>query len=317
MLVYLDTSHFWMLERLRTRDPDRFDRFIANWISREHILALSLNHAQEIAQLSDESSRQRRLNVIEQFPGDLLLFSERGSADLLEIEIIVQIEELLGNKRKSFREIQKSLFTKTFQHFAQKSVQSVEEFKQGFSFRKLVAQETNDLARNSTSKKKAPATNVHQIIDNKELRSELEKLLGISSMEVTPKLHLLDFGGASYFFLRAREIIMQRSHLFGIPPEHLLSITPKLDPYRLPGYSLGMAISRARQMSGIQTNASDYIDDSHICFAPYVDILLVDKRTLAYLNQEVHHRPELQVTPPDGRVRTAGRIDQIEQALKI
>ena len=55
MLVYLDTSHFDMLERLRHKDLARFARFIERWTMSDHILALTLEHAQKLAQLSEET----------------------------------------------------------------------------------------------------------------------------------------------------------------------------------------------------------------------------------------------------------------------
>jgi hypothetical protein len=86
MLVYLDTSHLNMLEHLHLADPIHFACFIERWVAGEYILALSLNHAQELAQLGDETSRQRRRDVIGQFPRDLIRFSSRGSAGLLDIK---------------------------------------------------------------------------------------------------------------------------------------------------------------------------------------------------------------------------------------
>src|SRR5215813_8652087 len=99
MLVYLDTSHLDMLERLRRSDPEHFACFIEQWTAQEYVITLSLNHAQELAQLADEASRQRRLDMIGQFPRDHICFSHRGSVELLDVELVVEIQAFAGGER--------------------------------------------------------------------------------------------------------------------------------------------------------------------------------------------------------------------------
>jgi hypothetical protein len=43
----------------------------------------------------------------------------------------------------------------------------------------------------------------------------------------------------------------------------------------------------------------------------------MDKRTFAFLKQELRDRPELLVTTPDGRVRFAGTVDKLEEELGL
>ena len=117
MLVYLDTSHFDMLERLCHKDLARFARFIERWTMSDHFLALTLEHAQELAQLSEETSRQRRLNVIYQFPYDQIRFSLRGAAGLLDVELIIEIRALAGGRQVPIEEIQQFLFDGSLDDF--------------------------------------------------------------------------------------------------------------------------------------------------------------------------------------------------------
>ena len=96
MLVYLDTSHFAMLERLSGAG---LTHFIKHWTARRCVLALSLNHAQEHTQLADETSRQRRLDMIGQFSQAPIRFSPRESAGLLDLELVTDIRALAGGGR--------------------------------------------------------------------------------------------------------------------------------------------------------------------------------------------------------------------------
>ena len=152
---------------------------------------------------------------------------------------------------------------------------------------------------------------------HKNVRRAFEELYGLSGMEVTPTLRPTDLPAANVFFSSAREKVKQIVEALNIPLPFLMALLPKLNPYKMPGYSLGIAINRARQLSGNRAETGDQVDDAHITFAPYVDALFVDRRTFGFLNQELRDRPELLVLPPDGRVRFAGTIDKLEQTLGL
>jgi hypothetical protein len=55
-----------------------------------------------------------------------------------------------------------------------------------------------------------------------------------------------------------------------------------------------MAVFRARGRHNARPGAADQVDEEHVCFAPYVDLLFADKRTVAYLEEETRRA--------DGRV---------------
>lgn len=362
MLIYLDTSHLDMLERLRRSDPARFACFIEQWTAREYVIALSLNHAQELAQLADETSRQRRLDVIGQFPRDHIRFSYRGSADLLDVELVVEIRVLAGGGRKPVEEIQRLLFAQTFDDFTTIVAENVEASHRGFATRSILAAGLNELAKvgrdietlcaeynlpksdltdpnvdweqmgrlmESTLPKNVEDTPsgrmllgfIRQMNDlvktHKNIRGAFEELYGLRGMEVTPTLRSTDLPAAHVFFSSAREKVKQIAEALNIPLPFLMALLPKLNPYKMPGYSLGIAINRARQLSGNRAETGDQVDDSHITFAPYVDALFVDRRTFAFLHQELRDRPELLVPLPDERVRFAGTVDQLERVLGL
>jgi hypothetical protein len=152
---------------------------------------------------------------------------------------------------------------------------------------------------------------------HKSVQRAFEELYGLSGMDITPPLHPTNLLAASVFFSSAQEQIKQVAKACNIPLPSLLALLPQLHPYKTPGYSLGIAVDRARQLSGNRTEAGDQIDVDHITFAPYVDVLFVDKRTFTFLNQELRDRPELLVPPPDGRIRFAGTVDKLEQELGL
>ena len=152
---------------------------------------------------------------------------------------------------------------------------------------------------------------------HKNLKHAFEELYGLSGMEITPPLQPTDFPAASFFYASAREQIRQITEDFNTSLPLLVTLLPKLNPYKTPGYSLGIAVDRARQLSRNRAKAGGLIDNNHINFAPYVDVLVVDKRTFTFLKQEFRDRPEFLVALPEGRVRRAGSIHQLEEALGL
>lgn len=362
MLIYLDTSHFDKLERLCSSDYSQFTSFIDQWTTKEYVVALSLNHAQEFSQLADEVSRQRRLDVIRQFPSEHVQFSPRGSVELLEMELVFEIYAYVSGIRKPIKDIQRMVFTQKFDAFAAIVNESVEASHQGFAARKTLADGFNELAKvgrdienlriahnlprvdltdpnidweqmvklmEDTLPRKVEDTPSGRILNgffrqmndlikkHKNVRKAFEELYGLMGMEVTSTLRPTDLIFANMFFSSAREKIQHISEALKIPLQFLMALLPKLNPYKMPGYSLGMAINRARQLSGNLAETGDQVDESHITFAPYVDMLFVDKRTFAFFNQELRDRHELIVPPPNGRVRFAGTVEKLKQELGL
>jgi hypothetical protein len=290
MLVYLDTSHFAMLEHLGLADSARLARFIERWAARGCILVLSLNHAQELAQLADEASRQRRLDVIGQFPRDRIRFSHQGSAGLLDLELVVEIHALVGGGWMSREEIQRSLFGRTFDDFTTMVAENVEAFHRGFAARSTLAAGQNELAkvwrdwetlRGAYNVPKGDLTDpnvdwerVARVVESllptgtgdtpadrvwikftqkmndlvkkhKNVRGAFKELYGLRGMEVTPVLHPKDLPAASLLFSSAREKIKQIAEASNIPLPLVTALLPNLNPYKMPGYSLGIATNRA------------------------------------------------------------------------
>jgi hypothetical protein len=93
MLIYLDTGDLANLERLRDKDHGAFEQFLDGWNARQCVLALSLHHAQETADLGTAASRARRLGLIAEFPR--IAFERGGSYKLAWLEAAVQITALV------------------------------------------------------------------------------------------------------------------------------------------------------------------------------------------------------------------------------
>lgn len=83
MLVYLDTAHFSLLaDRV---DPCMLRSFFSAWERAECVLAFSIAHLKELAQLGDPVSRERRMTTLERFTQ--VCFSPDVSVQLMIEEI--------------------------------------------------------------------------------------------------------------------------------------------------------------------------------------------------------------------------------------
>lgn len=88
MLVYLDTAHFSYLSD--TADGGRVRTFFDAWERAGCVLAFSMPHLKELAQLGDPASRERRLASLERFAQ--IRFSPEVSVQLMIEEIKHQYE---------------------------------------------------------------------------------------------------------------------------------------------------------------------------------------------------------------------------------
>jgi len=359
MLVYLDSAHFALLERLYDEDQINLTQFVKQWNDRGIILALSLNHAQEIAQIDTEINRNRRINCIGLFPCHNIRYSPRGSLGLLELEIHSEILSVLGKSPLSVEEIQEILFVQMFQDFASVIIDNISIFQDSYLLRRTTSKIQNTLKIISRELKIILPTNSRKTCFNdpnfdwsmfdriifsmlppgcegtqagqfliafisgmnervkqkKNIQKAFEDILGLNSLKYQPPIEPQDQVAVAEFISTAWEVIIYLANRYKIPTDHLARILPMLHPYKIPGYSLGIAVERARQLSGNQASAGDMMDAAHIAFAPYVDILFVDKRTLTYLRQELRDRPNHQISPSDGRICSAGTIDELRQQL--
>jgi hypothetical protein len=93
-------------------------------------------------------------------------------------------------------------------------------------------------------------------------------------------------------------------------------LQPSADPYEAPGFSLKLAIRRERLRHADSAKASDLLDEEHIVFAPYVDVLLVDKRTYDYAQRAVaRNTPPLPLNP-ESALRKAAQLKDVLQVMQ-
>ena len=90
-LVYLDSAQFVWLENDEGIGRIEFHR---RWRATGATLALSFHHVQEVAQLEEEESVERRLSIFADFSD--VCFSFRGSGSVNELEAQVALLRLLG-----------------------------------------------------------------------------------------------------------------------------------------------------------------------------------------------------------------------------
>ena len=109
MLVYLDSSHIAELDRLLTSDRKSFDSFLDTWRRRNAVLAFSLHHAQEIAQLGNLDSINRRLSVLGAF-GEIQI-ALKGWDGVIDLELQEQLLGLSRNTQPQYKEVRHRLFT--------------------------------------------------------------------------------------------------------------------------------------------------------------------------------------------------------------
>jgi hypothetical protein len=180
-------------------------------------LALSLHYLQEIAQLSDRASVERRFNVLEAFPS---IRCKPGGSD-----VVLKLEEILD-----------------------------------------------------------------RIPDS-------------------------DLAMMSVFFNSAREEVRKVLNRVEADPSVGEQLVRRLDPYSAPGFSLKSAVQRARKQHPKPDTAGDEIDVEHVGFAPCLDVLFVDKRTLGFVRQEARDHPSLLTSDATGVIERAGTLGRAAEVI--
>jgi hypothetical protein len=89
MIVYVDSSDLACLDRLWQDDPGAFRHLVDMWHAAGCELGLSFHHAQELSQLADPSSIDRRIELVGHF--DKVRFAGFGSLHAMELEIDCQL----------------------------------------------------------------------------------------------------------------------------------------------------------------------------------------------------------------------------------
>ena len=92
-----------------------------------------------------------------------------------------------------------------------------------------------------------------------------------------------DIGFTGKFFETALSFAGITTELKGQRVVTMWEVITELDPYECPGYSLAMAVERARHLSELHSEPGSIVDMQHVMLMPYVDVAFVDRRTFEFL----------------------------------
>ena len=339
MLVYLDTAQFAWLQRAST---EKRTAFVELWRETGCELAISLQVLQETVKLGSVDDVLRRLIVMH----DLRPFRglPAGSAGVTVREITVQVAELLGMPiidpiayisaevfpamaddgpldviRNSVRDLQR------FNSMAEMTAQLETTAKQlptPVRKRTDVDDGLEDrLAAAATAQAGGvPGLEAHLRQMGQRVAESLRsaegevwaakvRLWGVQDLEALPHLRDdEDLSSAAGFAYVARDAAQDIAVELSVDVEQVLAFVNRLYLFRAPGTGLEMAVRRARRKHNRAPVASDQTDGEHLTFAPYVDLMLVDKHTLGLVKQEIQRA--------DGRI-PEGAADGVTRARDL
>jgi hypothetical protein len=348
VLVYLDSAHLALLERSSTQDADAFLS-----VFREHgcELALSLHHLQEIAQLSDRASVERRMRVLESFPS---IRCKPAGVDLVtRLEIHFQLLTSMGFAPQVRRSVLDTLFPPAAVEDLRAAIIRFQPlFKMARRAHELGAEASN-LAKaaakvGSVSTRRDVNLGNHDslevatafessltdlpgyvqrlartwhgwvraaISEHRTIRRALISIYRLGEAAIVDRIPDSDLAMASVFFdvgrSEAKELLRKMSGDLPSPAQ----LFSRLDPYAAPGFALQLAVQRARKRRPEEDMAGDEIDAAHVAFAPYVDVLFVDKRTRAFIEQEGRDNPMLLSPEAAGWISQAGTLERAAAAI--
>jgi hypothetical protein len=345
MLVYLDSAHLALLQRA---SPDDVSTFLSTWVESGCELVLSIHHLQEIAQLADRESVKRRLEVLRNFP--LIRYGSASSDLVLRFEIQIQCFELLGYKPDVRASAVSKLFPEAnFDHLcsATLALRPIFKLMQGAyvtgadaeNASKLATQQArpvsmrrqidpsllnshafNQSFQGAIAGMPSPVVSLMRWIGKRvtasirkfgNVRQALEWIYKLDNVEMRNEILDGDLAAVSTFFKSARKEVDDLFALAGADTSTSEQLVRRLNPYRAPGFALRLAVLRARKRHPKADQPGDQIDSDHVCFAPYVDVLFVDKRTLGFAMQE--YRDNRALIPSHGisRIEKAGTLEQV------
>jgi hypothetical protein len=357
VLVYLDTAHLAWLEHALLTSPPAARAFLDGWHAVGCELAVSYHHVEEIAQLETTRTRTRRLMTLWEFgrsirysglgsgsvfeleiadqlrglagirpPAPLHAFRARlfpaSTADRIALEVTTAIPGLRRNR--TFRGLSAWAGTqwKTMREYAR---------RHGIAFplsgKLPFTPEAAEMLVANISKLKIPheLNAVPDVIERirragagrYSQRRATEYLFALDdtrAARMAPKADLAELGT---FMHIARTVA---AHIDASRTPNTQPTTPlvaALDPYACRGARLRLARLRAQANTRTPDVPSDGVDADHLVYAPYVDVMFVDKRTREYLVQEAR-RDKGRLLPSESirGIRQAGSLTDIERAIR-
>ncbi len=344
MLVYLDTSHLALLER---SDAVMLREFFDTWQHLGCELALSLHHLQEIGQLANSVSIRKRAGYLQSFPS--IRCRPAGSVSVLEMEVEIQVLNLLGVSVDVARSAAETLFPLATAGQILEGVLTAEPLlkstREALEFGATASNSSKagitrvpplpdreffsttedairafltaspDLNERAQRLMVELTHNLGDAVKESGVRPALVRLYGLDNLNSVDSIPNSDLGGAMLFVSTAKEGVDRICALTGLPRSSVFDVLRLLNPYQAPGYSLKLAVARARRTHPSQDVAGDQLDEDHVAFAPYVDLLFVDKRTHAFLKQEKRDRPALVSSFVGTNVRRAATLADVSAAI--
>lgn len=344
MLVYLDSAQFDGIERAT---PAARIAFFQTWRMARCELALSLHHLQEMGQLGDVSSLLRRLDVLREFPvirclpassTDVLRNEIRASLENVSLEIQVSLlrDRIFPIADRAIVAAQ-TVETQPLFHLmadAIKTSTSAESLsKQARPVTPLKLSQADidwdELYRDSlamVTEASDAGSELHQMLltifdqtferirGHGSARNALISLFGLSAVKVVRKIPDDDLSSAHVFYSTAREEAVALASEHHINPETLLSRVDEICMYDCPGFRLKLAAQRGRRTHPKEPEPGDQTDEDHVMFAPYVDLLIGDKRTVGFVSQRTRN-PFLQL--PEGAIANIKRVADLDECRAV
>lgn len=341
-MVYLDTAEFSKLEAAWKCDAALFDNFARAWSASGAQAVVSLASAREIAGIRDAARRSDRLAAMRELGPPLVTHDFSDAVAVREGEIFVRHNGETSAQQAA--RVRSSLFIRGTHEAVLGLVDEYVEIEA----RVLEAEALSADAQNTHGPSKmwrlpkgippgvdieqmassARAAGVEQGLDSAQL-DELEAMaraigdsvlgagglrpglvnhFGLAGFEHIARAPDSDLSILSVFAEQVRE------RLAGIPDAE--SRLRHVDFFSLPALSLELAYHRALAADGITKTPSAGRDRDHLAFAPYVDLITVDKRTFAYLEQESRHRRDLLPLGVPKSVYRVGDVSGIVEAIR-
>jgi hypothetical protein len=349
MIVYLDSAQLFDLERA---DAVTRARFINDWRNAGAELAVSIHHLQEAAQDTDEQGLANWFTMLRQFHSVRCAFA--SSATVMSLETQVQLFALLNCSVDTQRSGVETLFrSESVDAIEWRTMSMHASFRRMRAIHRLEA-EAHELSKRTTRQhpgigwrrkvhlerleKLDPVTilesaDMPNLEEGRTLRSilrrvwevlctvgtvrgTLERLYGLADMHHLANLADEDLSAAAVFFSTGREQVDAVAHRVGRPRATIMALTKSLDPYAAPGFSLQLAVQRGLRTHPRLEEPGNQIDVAHLSFAPYVDLLFVDRHTLGLIRQERESRPERVSVTAGQNIVCAANLDSVIHAMQ-
>jgi hypothetical protein len=342
MLIYLDSGHLAWLARA---DALARDRFMRAWRDAKCELAVSWSHIMEMGQLDSPGDVRTRAEVLDCFP--VVRAASGSSVDIARWEIrnqLLSITKQPPHGTDQFRamflpvidgvEVQEAAVRGhwIFQQMRAAFRQGAEAERLGKQVHRvptdarLTQVPTDEQLREvkgyflSQFEQDSPIREqalrmfdsvASRIQEGGPVRDVLVQVYGLEGLTAFPRIPDEDLSWVHVFMNRVREeaaLLLMEAPEIGQSPGRIAS---QFDPYASPGIRLRLAVNRARKSHPKDPEPGDQVDEDHVMFAPYVDLLCTDKRVHTFLSQESKRSHGLLSFEDVRNVRRAKSLDDV------